>query len=198
MALAVHRELIDEKTRYRHLSRAGVSSELHRLCRNGDLSAIKSYLNEVIMPNIINLVAGENGCTALHEAAMAGREDVIRLLKEECQDAINMDARTHHGPASTALHLSAERGHVECVLALLECGASLEAVDRRCRNAKDVAKENGRRQVVQVITLIGRYMPFGRTALHCGISVTQNIFDLQKWREQQGKESWINWARYTI
>ena len=107
------------------------------------------------MPNIINQVAGENGCTPLHEAAMAGREDVVRLLKEECRETLNMDARTQHGPASTPLHLAAERGHTECVLSLLECGATVTAVDRRCRNARDVAKENGKRQVVQVITLIG-------------------------------------------
>lgn len=142
--------------RFRHLSRANVMSELHRLCRNGDLSAIKSYLNEAIMPNVVNQVAGENGCTPLHEAAMAGRDDVVRLLREECQEAINMDARTLHGPASTALHLAAERGHTECALALLNCGADVGAVDRRWRTARDVARENGRRQVVRVITLIGK------------------------------------------
>ena len=87
---------------------------------------------------------------------MAGLDDVVRLLKDECQEAINMDIRTQSGPASTALHLAAERGHTECVVALLQCGATLEAVDRRCRNAKDVAKENGQREVVQVITLVGK------------------------------------------
>ena len=86
---------------------------------------------------------------------MAGRGDVIWLLKEESQETLNMDPRTQRGPASTPLHLAAERGHVECVSVLLECGASLEAVDRRCRNAKDVAREHGKRQVVQVITLFG-------------------------------------------
>jgi hypothetical protein len=144
----------DTNRRSRHLSRANVTSELHRLCRNGDLSAVKSYLNEAIIPNAVNQVAGENGCTPLHEAAMAGREDMVRLLKEECQEAIDMDARTQHGPASTALHLAAERGHTECVAALLDCGAGIEAVDRRCRTARDVARENGKRQVVQVIILI--------------------------------------------
>ena len=152
-------QLHGEIRRQRHPSKATLTnaSELHRLCRSGDLSAIKSYLNEVITRNVINQVAGENGCTPLHEAAMAGREDVVRLLKEECQETINMDARTQHGPASTPLHLAAERGHTECVLTLLECGATIGVVDRRCRNAKDVAKENGKRQVVQVITLVGKY-----------------------------------------
>lgn len=141
--------------RNRHLSMAKAGSELHRLCRTGDLSAIRSYLNETLTSAVVNMVAGLNGCTPLHEAAMAGRADVIRLLKEEC-DSLNLNIRTQKGPASSPLHLAAERGHVECVVALLECGASLEAVDRRCRTAKDVAAENGKRQVVHMITLFGK------------------------------------------
>lgn len=141
--------------RNRHLSMAQAGSELHRLCRTGDLSAIRSYLNETASA-MVNKVAGMNGCTPLHEAAMAGREDVVRLLNEEC-DSLNFNVRTQRGPASSPLHLAAERGHVECVMALLECGALLEAVDRRCRTAKDVAAENGKREVVHIITLFGKH-----------------------------------------
>ena len=164
-------EEIQAEKRSRHLSRANVMSELHRLCRNGDLSAIKSYLNEAIMSNVINQVAGENGCTPLHEAAMAGRGDVVRLLREECREALDVETRTQHGPASTALHLAAERGHTECVVALLDCGAAIEAVDRRWRTAKDVARENGKRQVVQVITLSGRHIVVYSLCLCCHVYV---------------------------
>ncbi len=38
------------------------------------------------------------------------------------------------------------------MIALVDCGASLSAVDRRCRTAKDIALENGRWQVVVAIT----------------------------------------------
>ena len=140
------------RDRYRHLSKASAGSELHRLCRNGDLSAIRSYLNETLTETVINKAGGANGCTPLHEAAMAGRGDVIRLLTEE-SDSLNLNVRTQRGPASTALHLAAERGHVECVMALIECGALLEVFDRRCRTAKDVAAENGQKQVVYTITI---------------------------------------------
>ena len=136
----------------RHPSICAPGSELHRLCRNGDLSAIKSYLNETAVDLVINRVAGLNGCTPLHEAAIAGQGDVVRLLWEEC-DTLDLNVRTHRGPALTPLHLAAERGHVECVMALVECGASLEAVDRRFRTVKDVATENGQRQVAHVISL---------------------------------------------
>lgn len=140
------------RDRYRHLSKSTAGSELHRLCRNGDLSAIRSYLNETLSERVINKPGGTNGCTPLHEAAMAGRGDVIRLLTEE-SDSLNLNVRTQRGPASTALHLAAERGHVECVMALIECGALLEVFDRRCRTAKDVAVENGQKQVVDTIII---------------------------------------------
>lgn len=140
------------RDRYRHLSKSSAGSELHRLCRSGDLSAIRSYLNETLTETVINKAGGVNGCTPLHEAAMAGRGDVIRLLTEE-SDSLNLNVRTQRGPASTPLHLAAERGHVECVMALIECGALLEVFDRRCRTAKDVAAENGQKQVVYTITI---------------------------------------------
>lgn len=136
----------------RHPSICTPGSELHRLCRNGDLSAIRSYLNETAADLVINKVAGLNGCTPLHEAAMAGQGDVVRLLYEECE-TLDLNVRTQRGPALTPLHLASERGHVECVMALIECGASLKAVDRRCRTVKDVAIENGQRQVAHVISL---------------------------------------------
>lgn len=136
----------------RHPSIYTPGSELHRLCRNGDLSAIKSYLNETASDLYINKVAGLNGCTPLHEAAMSGQTDVVRLLYEECQ-TLDVNVRTQRGPACTPLHLAAERGHVECAMTLVECGASLEAVDRRCRTAKDSAIENGQRQVAHVLNM---------------------------------------------
>ena len=136
----------------RHPSICTPGSELHRLCRSGDLSAIKSYLNESPVELIINKVAGLNGCTPLHEAAMAGQGDVVELLYQE-SETVDLNVRTQRGPALTSLHLAAERGHVECVMTLIRCGASLEAVDRRFRTAKDIATENGQRQVAHVIAL---------------------------------------------
>lgn len=136
----------------RHPSVCTPGSELHRLCRNGELSAIKSYLNETATDLVINKVAGLNGCTPLHEAAMAGQGDVVRLLYDECE-FLDINIRTQRGPASTPLHLAAERGHVECVMVLIQCGASLEAVDRRCRTARDVAAEHGRKEIVHVVCM---------------------------------------------
>jgi len=63
-----------------------------------------------------------------------------------------VNVRTQRGPAFTPLHLAAERGRIETVIALIDCGASLSAVDRRCRTGKDIAAENGHRLVVAAIT----------------------------------------------
>ena len=71
-------------------------------------------------------------------------------MTEECE-FLDVNVRTQRGPASTPLHLAAERGQVDTVIALIDCGASLSAVDRRCRTAKDIAAENGHRQVVVAI-----------------------------------------------
>ena len=132
-------------------------SHLHRLCQSGDVSAIKSYLKETVPSVVLKQALQSNGCTPLHEAAMAGRADVIELLVEECGD-LDLNVRTLKGPASTPLHLAAERGHVECVLSLVKNGAFLSAFDWRCRTPKDVATENGRKQVVHAILLIGKYI----------------------------------------
>lgn len=150
--LGVTQPSIHSTTSKRRPSIYTPGSELHRLCRIGDLSAIRSYLNETAADTYINKVAGLNGCTPLHEAAMSGQSDVVKLLYEECK-SLDVNIRTQRGPASTPLHLAAERGHVECVRTLIECGASLEAVDRRCRTAKDVAVENGKQQVVHMISM---------------------------------------------
>ncbi len=37
-------------------------------------------------------------------------------------------------------------------MALIDCGASLTAVDRRCRTAKDIAIEKGHGKVIVAIT----------------------------------------------
>lgn len=86
-----------------------------------------------------------------HLYIRTGRADVVRLLNEECE-FLDINVRTQRGPAFTPLHLAAERGHVETVIALIDCGASLVAVDRRCRTAKDIAMEKGHGQVVIAIT----------------------------------------------
>lgn len=83
--------------------------------------------------------------------AHSGRADVVRLLKDE-SEFLDIDVRTQTGPAFTPLHLASERDHVDTVIALIDCGASLSAVDRRCRTAKDIAIEKGHRNVIVAIT----------------------------------------------
>lgn len=85
---------------------------------------------------------------------MAGHSEIIYLLHKELEE-LDVNVRTEEGPASTALHLAAGRGHAECVIALVECGAILNAVDRCWRTPLDVAIEQHHCDVVHVLNMYG-------------------------------------------
>jgi Leucine-rich repeat (LRR) protein/serine/threonine protein kinase len=100
----------------------------------------------------INQVVGHNGCAPIHEAAVGGHPDVIKLLCQEIT-GIDVNIRTAEGPASTALHLASQRGHPSVIIALAECGANLHAVDRCWRTATDIALEFQHPSVVHVLNM---------------------------------------------
>lgn len=90
---------------------------------------------------------------------MAGHSDIIYLLHRELEE-LDANVRTEEGPASTPLHLAAGRGHAQCVIALIECGAILNAVDRCWRRPLDVAIEHRHFHVVHVINMYGTSLLF--------------------------------------
>ena len=96
-----------------------------------------------------------NGCSPLHEAALSGSTAVIRLLSSRFAH-LNLNIRTEGGPGSTPLHLASQRNHADAVIALVECGAMLNAVDRCWRTPKDVAVETGNDQIVHIIRMFGK------------------------------------------
>ena len=85
---------------------------------------------------------------------MAGHDDIIRLLYTELQ-YLDMNIRTAQGPASTPLHLAAQRGRGEAVIALVDCGALTESVDRCWRTPLDVATEHNHLHVVHILKVFG-------------------------------------------
>ena len=125
-----------------------------RLCRCGEVSAVRSLLQEAVTQAGVNEVASLTSCAPLHEAAMAGNVDIIQYLATEV-DGVDLDVRTYGPPSFTPLHLAAQQGHVEAVTALVDCGATLIVVDRCCRTPKDLAREMGRTDVVHVINMYG-------------------------------------------
>ena len=100
---------------------------------------------------------GINGCSPLHEAALCGSTAVIRLLVSTFAN-LNLNIRTEGGPGSTPLHLASQQNHVDAVIALVESGAMLSAVDRCWRTPKDVALEAGNDQIVHIIRTFGKYL----------------------------------------
>ncbi|MEK6373848.1 MAG: ankyrin repeat domain-containing protein [Acidobacteriota bacterium] len=94
---------------------------LHVAAKAGDVAAIKRLLENCADPNL----ADATGRTALHEAAIQGSGDAIRLL-------LNAGARPHawaviHTEGSerewgTPLHFAAEHGRTDAVKALLVGG----------------------------------------------------------------------------
>lgn len=87
---------------------------------------------------------------------MAGNPDVIRVLHSELE-YLDINIRTTQGPASTPLHLAAQRGKVEAVIALVDLGALIESVDRCWRTPLDVAIEYKQLQVVHVLKVYGEW-----------------------------------------
>lgn len=71
-------------------------------------------------------------------------------------DDLDINIRTLEGPASTPLHLAAQRGHTEAVIALVDCGAILHSIDRCWRTPQDVALEYNHLNVVFVINMFGK------------------------------------------
>ena len=135
--------------------------------------------------------ADERGRTALHLAAANGRANVVRMLLEPhvlllttadvegrcAEDAIEKKilARTRRLTAEvlrrdrrgyTPLHLAAARGHVACLLALLEsCTTADDADNRGAVRAAETANESGAPRLVRAILFAeGRR---GDSALHC-------------------------------
>ena len=135
--------------------------------------------------------ADERGRTALHLAAANGRADVVRMLLEPrvlllttadaeghcAEDTIEKEkmTRTRRLAAEvlrrdrrgyTPLHLAAARGHVTCLLALLEsCTMADDADNRGAVRAAETANESGAPPLVRAILFAeGRR---GDSALHC-------------------------------
>ena len=126
------------------------------------MSAVRSLLQEAVTQAGINEVAGINNCAPLHEAAMAGNADIIQYLATEVE-GVELDIRTYGPPSFTPLHLAAQQGHLEAVTTLVNCGATLNAVDRCCRTPKDLAREMGRTDIVHAINMYGESVVIGNS-----------------------------------
>ena len=143
-------------------------SELVRLCMSGDLSALRSYLNDggSSGSSEINIPSSLTGYAPLHHAVMSHRPEVIRFLVQEV-DGLDIDVCSMTGLATTPLHLAAENNDRECVTALMECNASLSLLDRLHRSPLDVAIECDSREAIHAMRLVGELMYGQSREFHC-------------------------------
>jgi len=100
---------------------------LHCAAGSGCLELVTSLLRHGADPDIQD----RGGHTAIYhaanECASASGPEVIRILAAAGADVNACGGVTR----ATALHMAARRGHTEIARALLDCGAGLEAQDRK-------------------------------------------------------------------
>ncbi|PHZ08986.1 ankyrin, partial [Rhizopus microsporus ATCC 52813] len=103
---------------------------LHRACTDGSFEKVKELLS----------IAGANSCerdnagyTPLHEAALRGKTDIVRLLLE-----YNADVNSRGADLDTPLHDAAENGHTEVVQLLLEYGADMTIANSKGQTPLDI------------------------------------------------------------
>lgn len=117
--------------------------------RNGDTPETLSLLQAGANPDAERDARGN---TALHLAALHGRDDIARALVDAgaCTEALTKDDRT------TPLRLAAERGHLRTVQVLLDAAVNMEAEDALDRATPlHAAAEAGHTSVVEELVRRG-------------------------------------------
>jgi len=105
--------------------------------------------------------------SALHVASYWGLDNAVALLLEGDE---KVDANHQDSYGATALHLAAQNGQVAVAQLLLDCSASIDAVDIRGRTPVAWASRNGYQAMAELLILRGadtlREDSSGWTALH--------------------------------
>lgn len=105
------------KQPYKMRRNAGGVSLLQRACKRGDIEDARNFLDRGASANEKDFC----GFTCLHEAALKGHLDIVKLLIE--RDAQVNAKSDEAGHSETALFDAAENKHVDVVRFLLEAGA---------------------------------------------------------------------------
>ena len=97
-----------------------------------------------------NGYVGEEGATALHQAAWGGHVEVVEFLINKGAD---IEAQDPWG--TTVLHWAAWRGHVEVMKLLLDSGANPDTQDSAGGSPLHFAAHSGQESMVQVLLNYG-------------------------------------------
>ena len=99
----------------------------------GNIEAIKKYIAE---GGDLNATHKKSGGTMLHQAAFAGRTEIVSLLLDAGAD-VDLPATTDYG---TPLCWAASEGQAETAKLLIDAGANLNAMDRMGSRPLDIAR----------------------------------------------------------
>lgn len=126
------------------------TGHLHTLCRQGNTTTIRSYLQGIEDVNKLEERVGFLGYTPLHEATNQGQTSVVRLLLLYGANA-NAKANGFYTP----LHIAASMDNTDCVVELLKHNADITSKDEfgktpydtavihRCKKSAQILKTEG-------------------------------------------------------
>ena len=127
------------------------NGNLHTLCRQGNISTIRSYLQGIEEVNKLEERVGFLGYSPLHEATNSGQTSVVRLLLLYGANA-NAKANGFYTP----LHIAASMDNTDCVVELLKHNADITSRDEfgktpyetamihRCKKSAKILRTEGR------------------------------------------------------
>ncbi|KAI1521980.1 Arp Ankyrin repeat, partial [Pyrenophora tritici-repentis] len=107
-------------------------------------------ITEMLVKEVANINAKNQGWMALHLAAERGLKDMVEALVE---NGVSVNKSMNEG--WTALHLAAGRGHKEVVRVLVEKGADVDMKNMEGCSALHIAAEKGYEEVVKVLVEAG-------------------------------------------
>ncbi|MBE3043181.1 ankyrin repeat domain-containing protein [Candidatus Bathyarchaeota archaeon] len=137
----------------RSLIEAGATLDILDLSKNTPLlwAAYNGHRDvvNVLWEDTNRKLRNDNGGTALHLAAMAGREEVMTLLK-----SFGVDAEARDGYGRTPLHHATRNGHKDVVSLLVDnFKADKEASDRFRKRPLHLAAANGHEDTVELLVV---------------------------------------------
>ncbi len=137
------RQLLDRGARINERDADGRTA-LYTAVEHGREDLVRLLLDRKADPNIAN----NAGATPLHAAAWFGRTELVPLLLDK--GAVR-EARTDGGCGGTALHLTAQQGHIDTVRMLLTRKADIRANDGEGQNVLNTAIHWGKGEVVRLL-----------------------------------------------
>lgn len=132
-------------------SPSSTAGYLHNLCRQGNKSAIRPYLQGISDINKLEERVGFLGYTPLHEATNRGQTSVVRLLLLYGANA-NAKANGFYTP----LHIAASMDNLDCVMELLKHNADITSRDEFGKTPYDTAVIHKCRKTARVLKSEGR------------------------------------------